>query len=273
VKAPAIILLSGPGRDAVAGHLRDAHGARCLRTNHMGTTALEAFSRLTAYLRFGELHAKDSRLVVWDHDLQQLLGHLPPAHLPLVRRAVSRMLNRYGAVVGMGLRVEHAALAARKLADQAEDNLRLQLPAALNPELRNFGGHAADAEFLFLGDRINPKKPRPGWPFYAVDGSSAHLSQALEAAGIAEWRCCWVNLNDEQGPELARATLLHNSGLLPVLLGSEAQKAWDKAALIVDQTLRGRPAVRLNHPQWYRRFHATDGLLASELATKVLGPA
>lgn len=132
-----------------------------------------------------------------------------------------------------------------------------QLPAALDVNLPNYGGHAYQARFLLVGDKPNYKSRQALWPFYEHANSSLFLTEALQRVGIGEEDLCWININDARGPELVDQTLLHNPRLVPIVLGEDAKETYLRT---VDEGLPMIPWF-IKHPSYYRRFHHNDGLL------------
>jgi thymidylate kinase len=114
-----------------------------------------------------------------------------------------------------------------------------------------------DATSCLLGDALNPKTRHAQWPFHEHANSSLTLANALDFAMHDESQTFVCNSNDV---ELAAQLLQKNarvSGRRPIMVALGA-RAYDAAV----QTRVGRrlhvDLKRVDHPQYVRRFCATD---------------
>lgn len=117
-----------------------------------------------------------------------------------------------------------------------------QYPPAFNYSKGNFLGHPRHAKFLFVGERINPKKTGR-WPFVDYGASSQTLGDALQQLQFDETHAMWTNAyaEDEHVPTLVN-WFPH---LRVIALGG-------KAACYLDEMRIGHKTVV--HPAFARRF-------------------
>lgn len=101
---------------------------------------------------------------------------------------------------------------------------------------------------LLVGEEVNVKKGKDGWPFVAPDSSSLWLAQQLEEAKIPESRLYWVN------------SVTHGNWLDPrfvdklepskiIAMGGKAQM-WCRNHKLQHEAIA--------HPQWHKRFRHNE---------------
>lgn len=117
-----------------------------------------------------------------------------------------------------------------------------QHPACFNHGRPNLLGHVRQADVLFVGDCINPRK-NGRWPLVDYGASSRTMSQALHELGFDETRGMWTNAND---PDEHVEELLERESLKVVALGGNA-------ALYLDSI--GVDYAPAFHPSYVRRFN------------------
>ena len=118
----------------------------------------------------------------------------------------------------------------------------MQYKPALDPRNQNVLGHLTMADYLFVGDAVNPVWPRLRWPFYEHANCSLYLAQVLHELNFDESRAMWTNVNcDEQHV----TQILEAKPLKVIAMGALADRSLNKL---------GVKHVLVNHPQFARRF-------------------
>ena len=129
-----------------------------------------------------------------------------------------------------------------------------QYEPALDPDDHNILGHLRDAEYLIVGDEVNPKSRHLRWPFYDYGHSSLYLSEVLHEISFDETTAMWTNANN--APDHLEE-LTEIQGFKVVALGQEAQKRIEKLGIEV--------YASVPHPQWSKRF-SKRGLYVHQLS-------
>jgi hypothetical protein len=105
------------------------------------------------------------------------------------------------------------------------------------------------ARFLFVGERSNVAPGEFHLPFFADHGSSRYLRACLRAAGYRDDEVAFTNaLTVDEKPAALREKLW-KPDLTVTALGMVAAKALVR---------EGIPGPMLPHPQYWKRFHATE---------------
>ena len=105
------------------------------------------------------------------------------------------------------------------------------------------------AEYLIVGEQVNPKFRRLFWPFYDYGNSSLLLTQALHKLNLDESRFMWANaLNHDGTKNTLIHTLLEQKPLKVITLGAIARKLLENE----------RVFAALPHPAWVKRFGRVD---------------
>lgn len=100
-----------------------------------------------------------------------------------------------------------------------------------------------DAPYLLVGDQVNGDLDLP---FFSTRGSSAYLTQALDAAGFADSEITWANAYD-RGSSVPRPLVeLARDRRAVIALGNNAHGALDG---------QGVEHSTVPHPQFWKRFH------------------
>jgi hypothetical protein len=138
-----------------------------------------------------------------------------------------------------------------KLAHKLYDLQMRQDDHAQLPGVFNFAGHVAMADYVLIGDRVNPKARAVQWPFFDPGNSSEHLSKVLHEIGVNDAKLCITNINDHDGLYFAHACIGY--GMKPIVLGLDALKRFNK------ELPRYKEDVAIVwHPSFARRFHHHD---------------
>lgn len=124
-----------------------------------------------------------------------------------------------------------------------------QFQPALQYNNWNLLGHMEKAEYLIVGEQVNPKFRRLFWPFYDYGNSSLLLTQALHKLNLDESRFMWANaLNHDGTKNTLIHTLLEQKPLKVITLGAIARKLLENE----------RVFAALPHPAWVKRFGRVD---------------
>jgi hypothetical protein len=83
------------------------------------------------------------------------------------------------------------------VATRSAERVASQLPNSMdNP---NMLGHLKEAQYLFVGEQVNPKYNNLYWPWYDYGHSSLYLSEALQQVPAREELFMWANARDHDG--------------------------------------------------------------------------
>jgi hypothetical protein len=83
------------------------------------------------------------------------------------------------------------------VAARSAERVASQLPNSMdNP---NMLGHLKEAQYLFVGEQVNPKYNNLYWPWYDYGHSSLYLSEALQQVPAREELFMWANARDHDG--------------------------------------------------------------------------
>lgn len=136
----------------------------------------------------------------------------------------------------------------------SQDWRLLQYPPALLPGVHNVLGHAHTAQYVLVGEQVNPKHKRLYWPFYDYGHSSLYLTNVLHSIGLREEHIMYMNAFDHDGERNLHLMGLHDHkpSLRFIPLGAKAEQAL-KAM--------GVPShAELPHPSYAKRFNKIDYL-------------
>lgn len=109
-------------------------------------------------------------------------------------------------------------------------------------------GHFMRGNVLLLGEQCNPNTHIEEWPFIAVNGSSAWLTQQLEYGRVPEANLYWANVKRLDGAPLNPRFIDELEPSAIVALGAEARK-WAERYV---PNLRCEP---MPHPSYWKRFN------------------
>jgi hypothetical protein len=133
---------------------------------------------------------------------------------------------------------------------------RYQYPPALDHRTMNFLGYLPQAKYLFVGERINPKKSGR-WPFIDFGASSAAMSSVLHNLNFDESLGVWTNAI--AADRHVQALLELKPELRVIALGNTAALELDKLSI---------PHDTVYHPSFAKRFakmNALEGQLSAIL--------
>jgi hypothetical protein len=123
-----------------------------------------------------------------------------------------------------------------------------QFQPALDPNNPNLLGHAATAQYLFVGDQVNPKFRNMAWPFYDYGHSSLYLTEALHRVPASEELFMWANAYNADGSpnELVNKLLWQYPKLKIICAGKKS----------LDHLVSQHHTIfeHINHPSHTRRF-------------------
>lgn len=118
----------------------------------------------------------------------------------------------------------------------------------------NLNGNIADAEYLLVGDRINPKfRHFNHWPFHDDAASAFFITSLLHLLGIPETRLAWSNARGPDAEVLVQFT--QHRKLNVIALGKEATKGLVAMGIT--------PMATVPHPSWARRFNKRNEYIDS----------
>jgi hypothetical protein len=123
-----------------------------------------------------------------------------------------------------------------------------QFTPALDYLQPNFLGHLRNADVLFVGDEINPRKCGR-WPFIDFGASSAFMSSILHDLQFDETRGLWTNSKAKD--EHLQAIFHLRPELLVVALGQNADMRLSERQI---------PHKNVFHPSFAKRFGYRDSL-------------
>lgn len=123
---------------------------------------------------------------------------------------------------------------------------KTQWQFALDPATPNVLGHAADAEFLFVGEAVGDLHAWSRWPFYARTHSPDFINRALHQIAFNEQRGAWTNAWDDDN-RLPHVYAGARNSLKVIALGRKAERRCNALQIPVH--------AALPHPSWARRFN------------------
>ena len=118
---------------------------------------------------------------------------------------------------------------------------------------------------LIVGDRPGPKAPDDAeyhnTPFYSTKYSGGWLNEQLVLGGVNEKRLLWINSASKAGEPFDPSVLTQHSWTHVIALGNNAAKWLTKN----DCTT----FVKVDHPQYHKRFKSTEPYPLVELLTQL----
>jgi hypothetical protein len=291
-----IILLGGfsPDQRSTAIKLFKARGASIIIAHGKKSLKDKPFTHLTASLRLASRLSKKGLVVVTASWLDVLVEKIGVACLDDVNEdtfkditkelhewtVVSRILDRvglrYGALHCCPERIAGLAEAAfsgfsshpntflvagQRWAEMAL--LSLSFTRCVYPDQdrvldsMNLNGNIADADYLLVGDKINPRfKHFNHWPFHDDAASAFFITSLLHLLDVPETRLAWSNARDHDAEVLVQFTKHRKINI--IALGKEAEKGLTAMGIV--------PTASIPHPSWARRFNKRNEYLDS-LAT------
>ena len=125
----------------------------------------------------------------------------------------------------------------------------MQLPDLLKYDNWNMLGHAACADYLIVGERVNPKFRELYWPFYDYGNSSLHLTQAIHSLELKEHNFLYANaFNHDGSPNWLIDYVMETYNKKIITLGKQAEDA------VAHHTIH----AALPHPSYAKRFGKVD---------------
>lgn len=121
-----------------------------------------------------------------------------------------------------------------------------QYPPAFSYNKGNYLGHPSRAKFLFVGERINPKK-RGMWPFIDYGASSRTLGNVLQDLQFDERDAMWTNAY--AADEHVKTLVEWFPHLKVIALGGEAVAYLEEIDV---------PCFKVVHPAFAQRFNKVD---------------
>lgn len=159
------------------------------------------------------------------------------------------MLRESNRCMAYDMHAEAPHNAAIRALDMADKLFYEQAPAWRDPANMVLG-HSRYAKYLIVGETVNMKAKYmglPKWPFYEHGNSSLYLANAMQKLRVSESDFAYVNAFDV--PLEFLRSLWELACLHPIALGAKAY------ARLVEAGIPEQDIVRLNHPQWERRFN------------------
>lgn len=123
-----------------------------------------------------------------------------------------------------------------------------QFQPALDASNPNMLGHLATAQYLFIGDQVNPKFKNLAWPWYDYGHSSLYLAEALNRVPASEELFMWANAYNADGSpnELVNKLLWQHPNLKVICAGKKS----------LDHVVSQGWTIfeHIKHPSYMRRF-------------------
>jgi len=132
------------------------------------------------------------------------------------------------------------------------DYTSMTFPEGSGSQLTNTGpgiGMFAPGNTLLVGDEVNKKAGKDGWPFVAPGGSSLWLATLLENAKIPEHGLYWINAKTD-GQETG-------GSFLDALAPGKVIAMGLKASQWCNRHVQGR-FYTISHPQYHKRFRHSE---------------
>jgi hypothetical protein len=195
----------------------------------------DPFVVMTALLRRAAEFSPHSLVIVFNYALLR-------RELGIFQRMADRVVMKYGGLFandvdwfGQPQLILNALRCYRSI----------QYPPALQPTVKNICGHAGYAQFLFVGEEINPVYRRfEHWPFHANSGCTVFLTQCLEKIKFSEELAMWTNILHKECH--AAEIVKFQPDIRVVALGKHAVRGLKKQGVKI--------YAELPHPQFAKRF-------------------
>jgi hypothetical protein len=287
-----IILLGGfddHQRSKLAEAFKEA-GATVIRAHGRKSMYSKPFVHFTAALRLASRLSKTKLVVVtssWVDILSRVLGASSIMEMGtskhkyqtkmlnswiVTSRILDRVALRYGALYFLTQGATELSDAAfrgfskrpgvltwdRNIASVEDIILTLSINRCVQPDgldSMNLNGNIADADYLLVGDQINPKFSHFNhWPFHDDSASAFFITSILQELGVPEEKIAWSNANHEKDSSVIKKFLGRRNAQV-IALGREATKGL--------QSLGITPEFSIPHPSWAKRFNKRDEYLQS----------
>ena len=274
-----LIFLAGfsdAGRETAIQEFK-SRGAKIIRLHHKQSFVRDAFTCITASLKRAATLGQDSVVVVSASWLDKLIDIVGEAYLAadaapqnttkqlhnwlVLSRIIDRVALRYGAFYcvspkageladvafpGFSTRVTTVIAKGPSWIDDAWT--QMSFTQCLHPNIQsiNVNGNIAEADFLLVGDRINPRFAHfEHWPWYDCAASAFFITSQLHHLGISESRLAWTNAHHPTDAHVHREIVKHKRMDI-VALGREAEKTLKAQGIV--------PKFSVPHPSWASRF-------------------
>jgi hypothetical protein len=286
-----IILLGGFDdyqRSKLSAAFKDA-GATVINAHNRKCSYTDPFLNFTASLRLASRLSKTKLVVVtssWIDVLMRVLGVSSIAEFNasspkyqskvlnawiIVSRVLDRVALRYGALYFLskdatdlangafrGFSKRPGVLTLDKNITCVEDILlTLSISQCVHPhelDSMNLNGNISDADYLLVGDQINPKfKHFKHWPFHDDSASAFFITSVLQEVGVSEDKIAWANANHEDSAAIKKFLAHRNASV--IALGKEAIRGLNSMGIV--------PKFSIPHPSWAKRFNKRDEYLKS----------
>lgn len=289
-----IIILGGfdpKNRDMAIKHFK-ACGASIIYAHGKKSLHEKPFIHLTASLRLASRVSKHKLVVITASWLDVLLSKLGASSIDhidehtfrdmtkelhewiITSRILDRVGLRYGALHCCSPAVSHVAEAAfggfilspntfitRSKYTWVEAAITtLPFTRCVYPDKdaildsMNLNGNIADAEYLLVGDQINPRfKHFNHWPFHDDTASAFFITSLLHHLSVQESKLAWANARGADAGVLIPFTNYRR--LVVVALGKDAEKSLLAMGI--------KPSASIPHPSWARRFNKKHEYLDS----------
>ena len=287
-----IILLGGfddGQRSRLSAAFKEA-GATVIRTHNRKSFRDDPFLHFTAALRLASRLSKKKLVVItssWVDVLTRILGVSSLAEFEsstpkyqskvlnswiIVSRILDRVALRYGALYFMTQGATELANAAfrgfskrpgvltydRNITCLEDITLTLSITKCVQPtdlDSMNLNGNLVDADYLLVGDKINPKfKHFNHWPFHDDSASAFFITSILQELGVSEDRVAWSNANHSQDADIIQKFLAQRR-VRVIALGRDATNGLNSMGIV--------PEFSIPHPSWAKRFNKRDEYLKS----------
>tara|TARA_A100000172_G_scaffold81078_1_gene72825 strand:+ start:745 stop:1743 length:999 start_codon:yes stop_codon:yes gene_type:complete len=114
----------------------------------------------------------------------------------------------------------------------------------------NFLGHRKFANYLLVGEQVNPKFRDVKWPFFEYGNSSLFLTSTLHDLWVKEDSLAFTNIRDANGNVDTEFIRLCSEDKIIIALGSEAKNIMKRRGFTCD--------YHIKHPSWYKRFNSSE---------------
>lgn len=265
-------------------------GATVIKAHGKKSFYKNPFVHFTATLRLASRLSKKKLVVVtasWVDILTRILGASSIEELSssnkshqtkllnawiVTSRILDRVALRYGALYFLTKGATELSEAAfrgfskkprvltwdKNIGDIEDILLTLSINQCVQPKLEsmNLNGNLADADYLLVGDQINPKfRHFNHWPFHDDTASAFFITSILQELGVPEDKIAWSNANHGSESSAISKFLDHARGAKVIALGKEAAKGL--------QSMGITPVFSIPHPSWAKRFNKRDEYLQS----------
>ena len=118
----------------------------------------------------------------------------------------------------------------------------------------NLNGNIADANYLLVGDCINPKfRHFNHWPFHDDTASAFFITSLLHFLDVPETELAWSNARDNDAEVIVQ--FIKHRKINVIALGKAATRGLEAMGIV--------PLFSVPHPSWARRFNKRNEYLDS----------